>query len=110
MTRYRYMTTTDSQNPAGTLLVEHQRLATSGARAVLPFHTDSTLRLGVPQLAVDIPDTPPHMNGGASKITMLLYRYSGVRFVGVVGLSVPVGAYYELLLVLAHYFIVYDIP
>jgi len=85
------MTTADSQSLAGTLLVEHQRLATSGARAVLPFHTDSTLRLAVPQLAVDIPGTPPDMNGGDSNIDMLLYRWSGGRFIEDGGLPVPGG-------------------
>ena len=74
------MTTADSRSLAGSLLVEHQRLATSGARAVLPFRTDSQLRLAIPQLAVDIPGTPPYMNGGDSNIDMLLYRWSGGRF------------------------------
>ncbi len=75
------MTTADSQSLAGPLLVEHQRLATSGARAVLPFRMDSQLRLAIPQLAVDIPGTPPYMNGGDSDIDMLLYRWSGGRFI-----------------------------
>ena len=73
-------TTADSQSLAGTLLVEHQRLATSGARAVLPFHTDSELCLAIPQLAIDIPGTPPHMNGGDSNVDMPLYRWSGATW------------------------------
>jgi hypothetical protein len=84
-------TTADSQSLAGTLLVEHQRLATSGARAVLPFHTELKLRLAVPQLAVDIPGTPAHMNGGDSNIDMPLYRWSGGRFVEDGRLPVPGG-------------------
>src|SRR5258708_13142804 len=90
---YRYMTTTaDSQSLAGTLLVEHQRLATSGARAVLPFHTDLKLRLSVPQLAVDIPGTPPHMNARDSNVDIPLYRWSGGRFVIDGRLPVPAAA------------------
>lgn len=85
------MTTADSQSLAGTLLVEHQRLATSGARAVLPFHTDSELRLAIPQLAFDISGTPPHMNGGDSNVDMPLYRWSGGRFIEDERLPVPGG-------------------
>jgi len=84
-------TTADSQRLAGTLLVEHQRLATSGARAVLVFHTDMELRLAIPQLAVDIPGTPAYMNGGDSNIDMLLYRWSGGRFIEDGRLPVPGG-------------------
>lgn len=62
------------------LLVEHQRLATSGARAVVPFIVDSELRLAVPQLAIDIPGAPAYMNGGDSNVEMLIYRWVGERF------------------------------
>jgi hypothetical protein len=85
------MTTPDSNELAGTMLAEHQRLATSGARAVLAFHTDGELRLAVPQLAVDIPGAPPYMNGGDSNIDMLLYRWSGGRFIEDRPLPVPGG-------------------
>jgi hypothetical protein len=85
------MTTPDSNELAGTMLAEHQRLATSGARAVLAFHTDGELRLAVPQLAVDIPGAPPYMNGGNSNIDMLLYRWSGGRFIEDRPLPVPGG-------------------
>jgi hypothetical protein len=85
------MTTADSPDLAGPLLAEHQRLATSGARAVLAFHTDGNLRLAIPQLAVDIPGTPPSMNGGDSNIDMLLYRWSGGRFIEDGRLPVPGG-------------------
>src|SRR5258706_6528349 len=73
------MTAANSHRLGGTMLVEHQRLATSGARAVPVFHTDGELRLAIPQLAVDIPGTPPYMNGGDSNIDMLLYRWAGGR-------------------------------
>src|ERR1700688_4337992 len=85
------MTTVESHGFAGTLLAEHQRLATSGARAVLPFRTNSELRLAIPQLAVDIPGAPPYMNGGDSNIDMLLYRWSGGRFIEDGRLPVPGG-------------------
>jgi hypothetical protein len=75
----------------GSLLVEHQRLATSGARAVLAFTVDGKLRLAVPQLAVDLPDAPARMNGGNSNVDMLLYRWVAGRFVGDAGLPVPGG-------------------
>jgi hypothetical protein len=67
--------------PGGTVLVEHQRLATSGARGVLAFHAGGELRLAIPQLAADMPGTPAYMNGGDSNVDMLLYRWSGGRFV-----------------------------
>jgi hypothetical protein len=86
------MTTANSRDIAGsTMLAEHQRLATSGARAVLAFHTGADLRLAIPQLAVDIPGTPAYMNGGDSNIDMLLYRWSGGRFVEDGRLPVPGG-------------------
>jgi EPTP domain len=85
------MTALDSQRSGTQLLTEHQRLATSGARAVLPFHCGGQLRLAVPQLAVDIPGTPPYMNGGDSNIDMLLYRWSGGRFIEDGRLPVPGG-------------------
>jgi hypothetical protein len=81
----------DSPANSTRLLTEHQRLATSGARAVLPFHVGGRLRLAVPQLAVDIPRTPAHMNGGDSNIDMLLYRWAGGRFIEDGGLPVPGG-------------------
>src|ERR1700704_2110348 len=88
---YRYMTTVNSNSGPGPMLAEHQRLATSGARAVLAFHTDGQLRLAIPQLAVDVPGTPAYMNGGDSNIDMLLYRWSGGRFIEGGRLPVPGG-------------------
>jgi hypothetical protein len=57
------------------MLVEHQRLATSGARAVVPFALAGTQYLIVPQLAVDVPGTPAHMNGGDSDTHAPIYRW-----------------------------------
>jgi hypothetical protein len=70
---------------------EHQRLATSGARAVLPFSAGGELHLAVPQLAVDIPGQAPYMNGGDSGADMLLYRWVGGKFMPNGGLPVPGG-------------------
>jgi hypothetical protein len=84
------MATSSSENP-GALLVEHQRLPTSGARAVLAFRTGTDLCLAIAQLAVDIPDKPPHMNGGDSNVDMLLYRWLGGRFVADGRIAAPGG-------------------
>jgi hypothetical protein len=85
------MTTSPHTAFHGTLLTEHQRLATSGARAVLAFHAGTQLYLAIPQLAVDIPGTPPYMNGGDSSTDMLLYRWSGGRLIEDGRLPVPGG-------------------
>lgn len=62
------------------LLTEHQRLPTSGARAVAPFVIDGVQYLAVPQLARDVPDTPAHMNGGDSDTGAPIYRWHDGRF------------------------------
>jgi hypothetical protein len=85
------MTTPNTPRVGGTLLVEHQRLATSGARAVLAFSTAGAQHLAIPQLAVDIPGTPAYMNGGNSDIDMPIYRWSGGKFIEDGGLPVPGG-------------------
>ena len=63
------------------ILVEHQRLPTSGARAVVPFALAGTQYLIVPQLAVDVPGTAAHMNGGDSDTGAPIYRWQDGRFV-----------------------------
>jgi hypothetical protein len=73
------------------LLSEHQRIATSGARAVLPFHSGSELRLAIPQLALDVADAPASMNGGDSDTEMLLYRWADGKFIDDGTLAVPGG-------------------
>jgi hypothetical protein len=62
------------------ILVEHQKLPTSGARGVKPFVLAGTQYLAIPQLSQDIADTPAHMNGGDSDIPAQIYRWSGGRF------------------------------
>jgi hypothetical protein len=63
------------------ILIEYQRLPTSGARAVLPFAIAGVQYLIVPQLAVDIPGTPAHMNGGDSDTGAPIYRWQHGRWV-----------------------------
>ena len=63
------------------LLQEHQRLSTSGARAVLPFVLSGTQYLVIPQLSRDLPDTPAHMNGGDSNTGAPIYRWVDGQFV-----------------------------
>jgi hypothetical protein len=63
------------------LLTEHQRLPTSGARAVAPYVVAGIQYLAVPQLARDVPDTPAHMNGGDSDTGAPIYRWQDGRFV-----------------------------
>ena len=63
------------------ILIEHQRLATSGARAVVPFVVGGTQYLIVPQLAVDVPGTPAHMNGGDSDTGAPIYRWQQSRWI-----------------------------
>ena len=87
---------TQGQQPAppslaGGLLSQHQRLPTSGARAVLAFGEGADLRLAVPQLAIDVAGQLPSMNGGDSDTDMLLFRWAGGRFVADAGLRVPGG-------------------
>jgi hypothetical protein len=62
------------------VLSEHQRLPTSGARAVLPFAIAGVQYLIVPQLAVDIPGTSAHMNGGDSDTGAPIYRWEHGRW------------------------------
>jgi hypothetical protein len=73
------------------LLVEHQRLPTSGARAVHTFTCGGALRLAVPQLAVDQAGSAAAMNGGDSNTDMQLYRWAAGRFVADGQLPVPGG-------------------
>ncbi|HTA99231.1 MAG TPA: hypothetical protein VK804_02030 [Bradyrhizobium sp.] len=63
------------------LLIEHQRLPTCGARAVQPFALAGAQYLIVPQLAMDVPGTPAHMNGGDSDIAAPIYRWQHGRLV-----------------------------
>lgn len=61
-------------------LTELQRIPTSGARAVEPFTVDGVELLAVAQLALDVPDRAPHMNGGDSTTEVLLLRRRAGRF------------------------------
>lgn len=76
---------------ATTLIREHQRLATSGARTALPFVLDGETWLAVPQLAKDVADEAPHMNGGDSDVDLVLYRWEEAAFVEADRLPCPGG-------------------
>jgi hypothetical protein len=82
---------TPSAHGLGPILLEHQRLATAGARAAQVFMLDGDLRLAIPQLAVDKPDSPAAMNGGDSNTSLLLYRWAAGQFIADDELPVPGG-------------------
>ena len=63
------------------ILVEHQRLPTSGARAVLPYVIAGARYLVIPQLSKDVENTPAHMNGGDSDTGAPVFKWSAGRFV-----------------------------
>lgn len=59
----------------------HQRLSTSGARAVCPFELDGQLFLVVPQLAKDVAGHAAYMNAGDSDVDAIIYAWKDGRFV-----------------------------
>jgi hypothetical protein len=61
-------------------LTELQRIPTSGARAVEPVAVDGMELLAIPQLAYDVADEEPGMNGGDSDTELLLLRRDAGRF------------------------------
>jgi hypothetical protein len=61
-------------------LTEVQRIPASGARAVEPVRVGGRDLLAIPQLAKDVPDGSPGMNGGDSDTELLLLQRSGGRF------------------------------
>jgi len=63
------------------ILTEHQRLSTTGARAVLPYVISGARYLIVPQLSKDVENTPAHMNGGDSDTGAPIFKWSAGRFV-----------------------------
>lgn len=73
------------------LLILHQRLATSGARAAHVFSLDDEIYLAVPQLSEDIEGQAAHMNAGNSDIEAPIYRWADRKFVEDVRLPCPAG-------------------
>jgi hypothetical protein len=63
------------------ILTEHQRLPTTGARAVLSYVISGARYLIVPQLSKDVEGTPAHMNGGDSDTGAPIFKWSAGRFV-----------------------------
>jgi hypothetical protein len=72
-------------------LTELQRIPTSGARAVEPVAVDGMELLAIPQLAYDVADREPGMNGGDSDTELLLLRRVAGRFAPWSTLSAPGG-------------------
>ncbi|KYH44934.1 hypothetical protein [Branchiibius sp. NY16-3462-2] len=67
------------------------QLDTSGARAVAHRVVDDQHLLVVPQLAIDVPDLPPDMNGGDSdEATTLLLHWDAVAEVARTAQELPV--------------------
>lgn len=73
------------------LLRQVSTLPTSGARAAEIFTLSGETFLAVPQLAYDLPDTPPYMNGGDSDTDLLIFRWDDKAFVPHEQLPVPGG-------------------
>jgi hypothetical protein len=61
-------------------LIEQQRIATSGARAVTSFRVDGMDLLAIPQLAVDVPGEAAGMNAGDSDTEVMVLRLVGDRY------------------------------
>src|SRR5215472_10588553 len=80
-------------------LTEVQRVPTSGARAVEPVRVGGHDLLAIPQLAKDIPDGPPGMNGGDSDTDLLLLHRTGGRFAPWATLPAPGGEDAEFFMV-----------
>ena len=78
-------------------LVEKQRIATSGARAVEAFTVDGWDLLAIPQLAVDVPGSDAALNGGDSDTDLVLLRRTSDGYVPWSTLSVPGGEDAEFL-------------
>jgi len=72
-------------------LTEVQRVPTSGARAVEPVRVGGHDLLAIPQLAKDVPDGPPGMNGGDSDTELLLLNRAGSRLAPWAALPAPGG-------------------
>jgi EPTP domain len=73
------------------ILIEHQRLPTTGARAVLSYVASGNRYLIVPQLSKDVENTPAHMNGGDSDTGAPIFKWSDGRFVEHGGLPLSGG-------------------
>jgi hypothetical protein len=73
------------------ILTLHQRLATTGARAVRLFGLDGHRYLAIPQLAEDVPGQAAHMNAGNSNVDAIFYRWEHGYFEEAERLFVPGG-------------------
>ena len=62
-----------------------------GARAATGFQVDGLNLLAIPQLASDVPDAPPDMNGGDSDTDLLLFVRDNDRYVPFSKIPAPGG-------------------
>ena len=88
-----------------TYLKEVARLTTSGARAVEYFVLADQAYIAVPQLAEDMPDTAPNMNGGNSDTEVLLFRSTSTEYQVHQRLPSPGGEDAEFFTVDQHHFL-----
>jgi hypothetical protein len=56
------------------ILTPYEYIDTTGARELTPFTINNEHFIAVAQLAKDIPDTPPNMNGGDADVDVLIYK------------------------------------
>lgn len=91
--------------PVSVTLVEKQRIATSGARAVASFTVDGLNLLAIAQLAVDVPGTEAQMNGGDSDTELMLLRRTVDGYVPWSTVAAPGGEDAEFFLIGEHAFL-----
>jgi hypothetical protein len=63
------------------LLTPDQYFDTTGARELTPFTLNEEHYIAIAQLAKDIPDTPPAMNGGDADVDVVLLKRKNETFV-----------------------------
>lgn len=64
------------------ILTPYEYLDTTGARELSAFTLNNEHYIAVAQLAKDIPDTPPNMNGGDADVDVLIFKmYKGKHVV-----------------------------
>lgn len=73
------------------LLRQIGTLPTSGGRAAEIFTLSGETFLAVPQLAYDLPDAQPYMNGGDSDTDLMIFRWDNNAFAPHARLAVPGG-------------------
>jgi EPTP domain len=65
---------------AKSILSPYQYLNTSGARDIVPFTLEGQTYIAIPQLAKDIQDEKPSMNGGNADVDIVIFKWSTNQF------------------------------